>query len=469
MGDTILMQLIQSIPFFCTFFLFLLNLAIKRKFFCISSLSLLYVSAAMLGSILLVEKPRTGVPYVRLDAMIFLSICFVLLCLPALFFKDGKKDEDINFMDLPDNVIRFVTRILCILTVPASIFYLFRSIPLLLHYLTSNISRGAYRASLPDFGGALASIENFFFTFASSFSFIALFWSIYCIALKKQKIWLNILLLFGALGPCIDSLKTVAREALFIYLLFSGVVTLLFLMVIPVEQKKKLKKFAIIAGSVLFIPFMAISVTRFKDNLTYSIASYFSTGPYSFNADYAARTEGGVKPFYGYWTFGLHLLLWEKVTDEPVYQQALTQHESYYWGGDHRKGSPEIFLIYQKISGAFPGEFKTMVGTFLLDYPPSVVLLLFMLISAVFIFLFRKSNSTWSLPLLILSSTYFFCLIFAPIGWAFTRKNNVFILFLICTFALWLYVKGICHHREKALSAKLEEKELPIQELKDCE
>ena len=463
------MQLIQSIPFFCTFFLFLLNLAIKRKFFCISSLSLLYVSAAMLGSILLVEKPRTGVPYVRLDAMIFLSLCFVLLCLPALFFKDGKKDEDINFMDLPDNVIRFVTRLLCILTVPASIFYLFRSIPLLLHYLTSNISRGAYRTALPDFGGGFASIENFLLTFASSFSFIALFWSIYCIALKKQKGWVTALLFLGAMAPCIDSLKSVSRQILFFYLLFSGVVTLLFLMVIPAEQKKKLKKFAIIAGSVLFIPFMAISVTRFKDDLAYSIASYFSTGPYSFNADYAARTEGGVKAQNGFLTLGFHLLIFEKITDEPVYQQAKDLQSNFYWGGDQARGtSPEVWLAYHNISGAFSGEFKTAVGTFLLDYPPSLVLVLFVLMSAIFCLLFQKCKG-WTLPMLLSATVYFFALNFAPIGWAFTLKNNVFILFLICTFALWLYVKGICYHREKALSAKLEDKESTIQELKDGE
>ena len=134
-GDTVRMQLIQAIPFFCIFFLFILNLGIKRKLCCLSSLSLLYVCTALFSAIFMVLKPRTGTPYVRLDAMIFLSICFILLCLPALFFKDGKKDNDLKFVDLPDNVVRFTTYTLCILTVPASLFYLYRSIPPLLFYL----------------------------------------------------------------------------------------------------------------------------------------------------------------------------------------------------------------------------------------------------------------------------------------------------------------------------------------------
>ena len=463
------MQFIQAIPFVCVFSFFLLNLAIKRKFFCISSLSLLYVSLAMLGAVFLVEKPRTGVPYVRLDAMIFLSLCFVLLCLPALFFKDGKKDVDINFMDLPDNVVRFVTRILCILTVPASIFYLFRSVPLLLHYLTSNMGRGTYRDSLPDFGGGLASIENFLLTFAASFSFIALFWAIYCIALKKQKGWVSASLFLGAMASCIDSLKSVSRQTLFFYLLFSGVTTMLFLIVIPAEQKKKLKKFAIIAGSILFIPFMAISVARFKDNLGYAITSYFSTGPYSFNADYAVRTEGGVKPFWGYWTFGIHLLLWEKIADDPVYQHAQIQHENYYWGGDQKRGSsPEISLTYRKFSGAFSGEFKTAVGTFLLDYPPGIVLMLFVLMSAILCLLFQKCKK-WTLPMLLFATVYYFILNLAPIGWAFPLKNNIFVLFLICIFVFWLYVKRLWYQRKKSFSVEPEKKESTLQEFKGCE
>lgn len=436
------MQFIQAIPFVCVFAFFLLNLAIKRKFFCISSLALLYVSLAMLGAVFLVEKPRTGFPYVRLDAMIFLSVCFSLLCLPALFFKDGKKNEKMPFVDLPDNVVRFVTWALCILTVPASIFYLFRSMPLFITYLSSGISRGEFRDSLPDFGGGLSSIENMLVTFGASFSMLALFWAIYCVALKKQKARNITLLFFGALGPCIDSIKTVSRQTLFIYLLFGFVVLMLFFRVIQETHKKRIKQFALLAALVLLLPFIAISAARFKDNLVYSLASYFATGPYSFNADYAARTEYGVKPLNGYMTFGWHLLIAEKITDKPVYQNARDALENFAWGGDQQRGTnPETFLIYRQISGAYSFEFKSAAGSVLLDYPPWGVLLFFSLFSCFFTWIFLKSKE-WTIPLLLLAAPYFYILFFSPIGWGGVQKQNAFILFLIFVYGIYLYIKN---------------------------
>lgn len=445
MGDTVLMQLIQSIPFFCTFFLFLLNLAIKRKFFCISSLSLLYVSAAMLGSILLVEKPRTGVPYVRLDAMIFLSICFILLCLPALFFKDGKKDNDLKFVDLPDNVVRFTTYTLCILTVPASLFYLYRSIPPLLFYLSSNLGRGAFRDSL-EFGNNFSSIESFITRCGATFGYCAFFMAIYCFALKKQKFWVILLLFFGALATAIDSLKTVTRFVIFHNMIFCAVCVILFLAIIPEERKHTIKRFFLLFFVIMSIPFMAISIARFKDNIIYSMVSYFATGPYSFNVDYAARTEGGVKAGNGYLICGLHYYIYDKILDTDTYTEKQLYFENFYWGGDQRLGnSPEIDNIYRGISGAYSGEFKTIAGMFLLDFSPGGVLLLMFLISILFSVAFMKGKIR-SPAGTLLAAFYFYILILSVMGWTFVGKFGFMVVCLILLFCLHLHIQ-----RKKAL------------------
>ena len=114
------MMLVQSIPFWVMLTMTFINLKIKKRFFCISTLSLSYLTLAMFGSIFLVLRPRTGWPYVRLDAMLFLAVCFVLLTLPALFFKDGKKDDQMEFVDIPDKAVQKISVGLIFLTVPAS-------------------------------------------------------------------------------------------------------------------------------------------------------------------------------------------------------------------------------------------------------------------------------------------------------------------------------------------------------------
>ena len=464
------MQFIQAIPFVCVFAFFLLNLSIKRKFFSISSLSLLYVSLAMLGAVFLVEKPRTGFPYVRLDAMIFLSVCFSLLCLPALFFKDGKKNEKMPFVDLPDNVVRFVTWALCILTVPASIFYLCRSMPLLLKYVTSNVSRSEFRNSLPELGSNFSSFESFFAKVGCSFSLLALFWAVYCFSFKKRPFWIILVLFFGSLAQCFDTLKTVSRSTLFQFMVFSGITGILFYQIVPKLRKKNLKKFMMFLALGLLIPFVAISVVRFKNDLAYSVMSYFATGPYSFNVDYVVRTERNVEALNGFLTMGFGLFFYDKICDTAHYTDAEEYCRNYYWGsGEKNISSRVVFDTYRSVSGAFSGEFKTAVGTFLLDYPAYIVLLVFMLMSFLFAFFFQKIKTTWSLSALILSVLYFYCLIMAPIGWAFTLKNNVFILFLICTFVFWLYVKEKWYCRNKFLPMEFAERESTLQEFKDCE
>ena len=439
MKNTWMMLLVQSIPFWAMFAMTFINFKIKKRFFCISNLALLYITLAMFGSIFMVLRPRTGWSYVRLDAMLFLTVCFILLTLPALFFKDGKKDDQIEFTDLPDKAVQKISVGLIFLTVPASIISAAIAIPDMIKFFQMGGNRGAFRNQLIDYGGGFSSLPQFLIQFGLSFGLIALFWLVYCVIFNKLDKWRIIFLAIGAFGPCIYSLRQVARITLFYTVLFAVICVLIFFKFIQKTQKNKLKKYGIIAIFLLTLPFMAISISRFKSDICYSFYSYFATGPYSFNTDYAARVDGKTKPLNGYLTIGWHLFVFDKITGSNHYEQAMRYDKNYHYSGNPSQAtSPEIDSIYRRISGAYSAEFPTFVGIFLKDYhiwQATVAAGLFSIFFTVIFYLTKKT----SVPQKLCACIYFYILAVSTMLWPFMRKGDFFKLVLIFAFIILLY------------------------------
>ena len=435
------MMLVQSIPFWVMLTMTFINLKIKKRFFCISTLSLSYLTLAMFGSIFLVLRPRTGWPYVRLDAMLYLTGCFIMLTLPALFFRDGRKNDNMEFIDLPEKIAKKIASPLIILTVPAAVYAAFIAIPDMIKFFQMGGNRGAFRNQLVDYGRGFSSLPQFLLQLGLSFSLIALFWMVYCIIFNKLDKWRIIFLAIGASGTCISALRFVNRSVLFFTLIFTIICASILYRLLPEDKrnnKGKLKKYAIAAILILIVPFMVITIARFKSDFCYSIGSYFATGPYSFNADFAARIEGKTKPLNGYLTIGCHLFIYDKIMGTNYYKEARAYFDNYYWGADSKRGtSPEIYRYYRKISGAYSGEYSTAIGCFIRDYP---LILVIVLLFAFLIFFCRYFYvSKQSVAQSFLAALYFFILIQSSMFYSIRDKRGFFTLFLSVVFIISLY------------------------------
>ena len=447
------MMLVQSIPFWVMLTMTFINLKIKKRFFCISTLSLSYLTLAMFGSIFLVLRPRTGWPYVRLDAMLFLTVCFILFALPALFFKDGKISVS-NFVDLPDKIVQNISRVLIFITVPASVISAIISIPDMITFFQMGGRREAFRNQLIDYGGGFSSLPQLLLQLGLSFGIITVFWLIYCLVFNKQDKWSNILLSIGSLATCIASLRRVARGELFLLALFATICIILFFQFISEQNKHKLKKYAVVAVLIFAVPFMAISIGRFKKDICYSFYSYFTTGPYSFSADYAARVEGNTKPLNGYLTIGWHLFLLDKAMGSNYYKQAKTYDRNYHYSGNKKQASsPEIDLIYRRISGSYSAEFPTLAGILLKDYHISLVIIFSVFFSIFYCMIFSLAKKP-SVAQSLCASVYFYILSISVMLYPFMTKRKSFHLALIWTFIILLSFLQAKYYRDAEAPTK---------------
>ena len=433
------MLLVQSIPFWVMLIMTLINIKIKKKFFCISTLTLTYLTLTMLGSMFMVIRPRTGWPYVRLDAVLFLSVCYMILAIPALLFKDSRENDKMELLHVSDQTAKKISTGLIIMTVPAAVYAAVIAIPDMIKFFQMGGNRGAFRNQLTNNISGFSSISQFLMMFGLTFCLIAIFWVIYCVIFQKIDKRCIILLTLGAMGQCILGCQSVSRSAFFLHMVYVVICVILLLKFAQQKYKKGLKKYAIVVMLLFLVPFIVISATRFKKGLVYSIGSYFATGPYSFSADYAARVEGNTKPLNGYLTIGWHQFVFDKIAGTNHYKNAEMYYDNYFYGGDSKKGtSPEIDQIYRRISGSYSTEFSTTFGFWLKDWPLYLVPFFFAVISAIFCLIFYFDRKLlWQT---YFASIYFYILLTSTMYWSFPLKRKSVELFLIIVFGIFLYV-----------------------------
>ena len=300
-------------------------------------------------------------------------------------------------------------------------------------------NRGAFRDQLIDYGGGFSSLPQFLIQFGLSFGLIALFWLVYCVIFNKLDKWRTILLAIGAFGPFFASLRFASRAFFIFYLFFIIVCIGLLYNFIPLAKIKKMKKYFLVTACICLIPFMAISVARFKSNICYSFGSYFAIGPYSFNANYAARSEGGIPPLNGYLTIGWHHFLIDKFMGTNYYNNAKMYYDNYYYAGDSKRGtSPEVDCVYRNISGAYSSEFSTAIGCFIMDYPFIVVFIIVLLFSIFFSRYFYSSKK--NVAQIFFSVLFFYFLLLSPMFYQFKIKNGSFQVFLFVAFIIFLHL-----------------------------
>lgn len=425
----------QTIPFFCILFFLIVNIIIKKKFFCISTLSLLYVALAFGGSVFLHLKPRTGDPFVDLEAMIFLGFCMSCLCLPALFFDDYSTKP---LLEPANQTMKSMAKWLILFTVPVSIFFLIRSLPSLAFYLSSakDISRETFREDL-DFAKGMDNPGMFFLMLFGCMDFVAIFFGVYFLLhVKNSKDYFMVFLLFlGGFALCIDSLKAVARGATYYIATFIGIAMLILSRYAEPAQRKKLLKISSMMLLCLLIPFTLITIARFKSDILYAVGSYFSTGPYSFNTDYVANTHYDLPSMKGLLTIGLFTFLCDKLFGTDFYTQGNNNVEALM------REQGEAYWTYNSVSGAYSGEFRTVIGTFLIDISAVYAVCLSIFLSCFYIFFFCKGRKKQKLSTNIFGVIYFYILINAPIGGVFLGKTGnmqlIYLLLFVCLISYY--------------------------------
>ena len=425
----------QSIPAAAMLILLVLNLVRKRSFFCLSTVSLLYTFAAFAGAVMMIDMPMNGYPFVNPEAMFFLTVCYSFLCLPVLYYKDGKlTDGQIMYVD--ERRFRFLVLLLIVLTVPAAAYFSFRSAPSFWNFLHAGVSREQFRTSVDI--ARTTSVAGMAMNTAVVFSHCATFAAIYGFAFRKID-WLHAVLLFiGGLSFAISTLENVARSGILEYGMLIFVLFMVFFPKMDADVRAKARRIVCVIAGLLLIPFLLLTIVRFSrggsvdEPLGYTLFAYFSTGPYSFNADYVVRTECGLPPTKGALTCPYLPLLMDKVNGTSEYDDAMEEIDD-----RTQNNAPE----YLAVCNGYAADFKTAVGSFLMDFSPAAVFAVMLVVCVLFVRLFKRSRNR---PVdFVFASIYFFIVFMAPIGYVFVTRLRTTMLLAFILFAFLLTPKRI--------------------------
>ena len=428
----------QLIPFGAMLILFLVNFTRKRNLLCLSSLMLLYELISLATSLCFVYVPRVGDPYVNTEAMVFLAINLVFLFMPLLFLKDGRMKQ-VALIDsneaCPSVVSESFDKISSALIVgllPVSIFFLTRAISGLGDFFAMGGDRTAFREGIDS---SIVSnpivaacwVVGVFFYCALFSGVLGLFFT----PLHKVK---NSLLLFCGSLWMFDGIKSGSRSNIFYSIIFCLGVILTIKEFFP-RYRIHIPRIVYIAVASAATVFAAITISRFGENSTeekgvaYNLLAYFASGPYCFSADYELRASNSTDGLKGFLTFGLPVRCWDKLTGSEAYDNGALIHEEYYTAGT------PMHNAYQELCGTYSGEFKTIVGNFLIDFSPKVVMLVFLCASLLFSVFFNRLGRIRLSGILVVS-IYVYILLTANIGFVFaTFRGNLALVALLLFYS----------------------------------
>ena len=412
----------QFIPVLCIGAIFLMNIIRKRSVSCVSSLLLLYTLLSMVGSWFVFFEPRTGDPYSSLEAMTYFSLNYGMLCVPLLFYRDREESEVLSPLGGCPAPIQVLMKALACITVPATVYFLFDSGSELLSFIMSGIDRESFRAglSLGRTGSWVVLMLNVF----SSLSFVSLWFAVYGMFSGVRK-GLVCLLYLGGAGAAISMLKNVARSGVMEMIFFCIATGLALWRYVPQARRAKILRVAACVLVVISIPFWALTIARFArpdsmESPFHSVWTYFSTGPYSFNVNYEVIVNMDAPTLHGSQTLFAIPMISDILHGTSLYEDGVSLYEEL-----HEPGFPE----YDMVSGAYSGEFRTMVGAFLFDWSPAVTTMIcgFICILAIWCFVRGKEIVSSS----IVTSIYFYLLFDGIMMYGFSGRYRTTLLFAL--------------------------------------
>lgn len=478
-------MLYQSIPFAVIFAILVIAALRYRKVSALSIFTLGVIAFNFFCAIFLHLRPRSGRPFSDLSAMIFLGVTYGLLCLPLLWMK--KKSEDFNNgnsspVELSPKVFLSLSIVLVGLTVPVSLFDFVYGCKWLWLFSTTDVTRDTLRQAQAAGGKSL--LQNLGFML-DSFSFCALFLSAVGMVWFHKFRVINMLLMLGGLAPVFWSYSQVARSVAMHEALFYVLAILLAASMRPKEAYSRRRIFLnptfILFAFFVTFPFVLITTLRFvpafapsaykksvpvatkqtapsakqtvpkvitntqevvyrgsnKEGVFYSSYSYFCTGAYSFNADYVARYEKGFPCFRGALTVGPVVKIMDVLTGSRITKDAQELFTRLHLAP--RDEFPRS--IYRDISGAYSGEFKTMIGNVIYDYPRWGAILFCAMVSIGALLVFARMKAG-SLAYKLFATLYVDTLLFGLMLWPWRSVRQGLIMVWLLVFVAFLFVLG---------------------------
>lgn len=236
-------------------------------------------------------------------ASMYMTVMILAFLFPILHFDESK----VNAIKLPN---RQILDIFSDVIIVLSIFSIFYYLPIVSNLLRGDL--GALRNALyageeyveAGLWNTVASTSSSLYVFALLLFFIYL-----CIGASK---WRLVLLFVSSLSNIVHVLAYVGRDGVVFWIFAFFYLYLLFKPYLNTGIRKGLKKTALIAGGVMLIPFMLISIGRFQDDggVLNSIVSYFGQ-PFVYGTLYFGIDNPPVDPGHGFPLFyeltGLHM------------------------------------------------------------------------------------------------------------------------------------------------------------------
>lgn len=430
------------IPCIPILLLLFINLAKQRRLFCLSNISLLYISAVFLGAPLLYLRPRSGLPFSNTNASIYLAFAYSILVLPLIFMKE-RDQKDLVHLD--EQYLEKIFTILIIVSFPATLYYL-SGLQNIVILLQSVFSREEMREDINR--QILGNLLEMYSAMIMTISKINIFLGVYALIFRKGKKWQRLFMLLSGTPAILRSLSWLARSVLFESIVFILMILIAFTPFVDSMIHNQIKKMVRAVVLFLLIPMFLLTYARFGEDSLFQVFAYFCEGPYFFSTHYTVFCEIKSIPLFE----GSFLTSFFSRIYHILFGGLWIEYDSNW--------KMEYFTEFYHLNLSYPGEFSTLIGNLLQDWTQGVVMMIMICISILFCFLFagNKNNQLSTIYLYILFAHF---VVMGTIGFFYGgTPGNLEIVFL---FVGYLVLKHAPKQTERNVIAAQEQCE-PIEE-----
>lgn len=391
-----------SIFIFIATFIVLLRMKYKQKGSYTPSLFLisLYVLSSICAILDVYYSGDSAIMSMQYAPVALLFVCILML---FIYPYSSIKEENIKSIVLPRKQIVDVFSNVVILLSLGAIFFFFSGVLNVFSYGSLSDARNdryEHNVSFIESG----PVYTIFSVAASLYVFALLFFFIYTVLGGHRK--KRLLLLISSFSESLHVLTEVGRDGIVFWIFNFIFFYLLFKDYIHESTLKKLKKYILIFGIIMMVPFMLISMSRFSENVTGGLVSYMgqSFKHFCYYMDMPNKTlEGGA--------------------NFPLYFEIIGEKKPPFvvWGNNLTDSS----------------SFGTFIRSFIQDFGVIWTIIIGLLISLFIKGALRIRNGTFNF-----SQLFIFILLFQIYSQGlfyfrqYTRGGNLFILLSI---ALWLF------------------------------
>lgn len=333
----------------------------KTRYFGVGSAILMFYMCISIVDIHLYNNQLYPYQFKELSLFPFIYLYFmiIVISMPILIINERK----IKFINSSSSLFNIV----CVMIVLFSLVGLPKILPtirenLLYIILDSDVGLELYQGASFDYTSKTKSGLDIFSILTGTCGKISIVFLFYYLTLEKKSKFILIGLIISSISGPIYSISSGSRAEMAQLILNSIIMFIFIRNMLPVRLKKKIIMAFFVFMISLIIPFLAITLSRKEGDLEKAIVgveSYIAQGPLHFN-NYGLDA-GGIR--YGDYTIVAFKYM---LGLDPA---------MYFWGRVNR-------YSHMKLNESL---FYTFVGDFTLDYGPELTILIFIILSFLFV------------------------------------------------------------------------------------